>query len=232
MTASSIDKSSPQNPSADVNTSSGLVAAMRERTHALHTEAERSGIINDIMRGRASRHSYAILLRNLLPAYETLELGLDKFESAPSVGGAARREVYRAPALRSDLRALAGDTWETTLPLLPEGEQYAGRVAAAAQGHGGRLLAHAYTRYLGDLSGGLIMKRMLAKVLQLEPAELSFYEFPGIPDPQDFKRDYLAAIDRAAEHIADVDGVIDEAMAAFELNIAVSTAVQRTVEPV
>ncbi len=205
-----------------------LVQVLRERTQPLHTKAERTGIINDVLRGRATRYGYAMLLRNLLPAYQSMEQGLERFRGKSGVGGAARTELYRAQALRLDLEALYGKRWEDSLPLLPEGEQYGTRVAAAANGDGRRLIAHAYTRYLGDLSGGRIMKKMLAGLLKLEPAELSFYEFPDIPDPEGFKQAYRHALNRAAKEIGDRDDVIDEAMAAFGLNIAVSEAVRNT----
>jgi heme oxygenase len=204
-----------------------LTEILRIRTQALHTRAERSGVINDILHGRATRYAYALLLRNLLPAYETMEQGLERLRAQPGIGAVARRELYRAEALEADLRALHGDQWQQSLPLLPEGEQYRRRVAEAADGDGARLIAHAYTRYLGDLSGGQIMKRLLARLLQLEPQQLSFHEFPGIADAGEFKRDFRQALNRAAAESVDIDGVIEEAMAAFELNIAVSEAVQK-----
>jgi heme oxygenase (biliverdin-producing, ferredoxin) len=204
-----------------------LTGILRIRTQALHTKAERSGVINDILRGQATRYAYAMLLRNLLPAYQRMEQGLEQLREKPGVGAVARREVYRAEALQSDLQAFYGDRWDHSLPLLPEGEQYGRRVAEAANGDGVRLIAHAYTRYLGDLSGGQIMKRMLARLLKLEPRELSFHEFPGIADADAFKRDYRHALNRAAAELVDVEVVIEEAMVAFELNIAVSEAVQK-----
>ena len=38
-----------------------LANVLRERTQALHTRAERSGIINDVLCGKASRYGYALL---------------------------------------------------------------------------------------------------------------------------------------------------------------------------
>jgi heme oxygenase len=89
------------------------------------------------------------------------------------------------------------------------------------------LIAHAYTRYFGDLSGGQILKRLLGRTLGLRPQELSFFEFPEIDDAEEFKQRYRRAIDDSGALINDVGAVAAEAVAAFELNIAVSEAVQR-----
>jgi heme oxygenase len=206
-----------------------LTDAMRERTHALHTRAERSGIINDLLRGKADRHAYALLLRNLLPAYRFLETGLDAHRHSPALRAAARRELYRAPALAADLKQLAGDDWERTLPLLAAGKNYARRVALAGQGDGTGLIAHAYARYFGDLSGGQVLKRLLARAPALRPEELSFYDFPAIDDAAEFKQRYRRALDDSAASIADIGPVVTEAMVAFEHNIAVSEAVQQAI---
>ena len=204
-----------------------LTALMRSCTHELHRRAEGSGIVNDVLRCKATRHSYALLLRNLLPAYEQLEAGLELYRRMPQVCAAARRELYRASAIRSDLRALAGKEWESALALLPSGKDYARRVAAAAKHNGAGLIAHAYTRYCGDLSGGQILKRLLAQAPGLRPHELSFYDFPQIPNPEEFKQQYRQAIDACALAIDDLSSIVAEAMVAFELNIALSEEVQR-----
>jgi heme oxygenase len=202
---------------------------MRERTHALHTRAEKSGIVNDILRGKASRYGYALLLRNLLPAYQQLETGLEFHRHSPAVSAAAHRDVYRAPAIISDLVDISGPDWENALPLLPAGEQYGRRIATSATGGGTGLIAHAYTRYFGDLSGGQVLKRLLERSLGLQPRQLSFYEFPKIKDKELFKQSYRRAIDAGAALIADIETVVGEAMAAFELNIAVSEAVRQAI---
>jgi len=202
-----------------------LTDILRERTRALHVRAERSGIIKDILRGKASRYGYALLLRNLLPAYQQMEAGLDR-HPLPPMRAIARRELYRAPALESDLQALYGVAWPRLLPLLPVGDRYARRVTSAAGDGGGRLIAHIYTRYFGDLSGGQILKKLLAGNLGLTSRELSFYDFPHIADAAVFKRDYRRALNQAAQEISDVDAIVAEAMSTFEHNIAVSESVK------
>jgi heme oxygenase (biliverdin-producing, ferredoxin) len=207
---------------------SGLSERLREATRSLHVQAERSGIIGELLRGGGSRKSYALLLRNLVPAYRRMEQGLDRHTNSPSVGSLARRELYRAPALESDLDELAGTGWRETLALLPAGERYARRVEAASEGDGVRLVAHAYLRYLGDLSGGQIMKRLLAKSLGLDAAMLTFYDFPGIPDVAAFKTEFRSSLDEAVIESTDIADVIDEAEAGFRLTIEVSEAVLST----
>ena len=111
-------------------------------------------------------------------------------------------------------------------PVLPATTDYVDAIVRAGMGDGGRLVAHAYARYLGDLSGGQILKRLLARSLDLHPAALSFYDFSAIDDVAAFKADYRAAIDRAGDVSEDFDAIVEEGARAFELNIALSVALQ------
>jgi heme oxygenase len=98
-------------------------------------------------------------------------------------------------------------------------------VEAAGEGGGARLIAHAYTRYLGDLGGGPLLKRHLARTLQLDAACLSFYEFPEIPELRAYARSYRAALDAAAHALGGADSIREEAVVAFQLNVDLSEAV-------
>jgi heme oxygenase len=51
------------------------------------------------------------------------------------------------------------------------------------------LLSHAYTRYLGDLSGGKILARVAKRALNLQKDDsgLRFYQFDEIPSAKLFK---------------------------------------------
>jgi heme oxygenase len=199
---------------------------LRARTSALHRQAERSGIIAAILARRADRAGYALLLRNLLPVYEAMEHGLVRLPGAAPASRVASRALFRAPSLRSDLTALCGPEWPQ-LPILTEAEDYARFVTEAAADDGDRLIAHAYVRYLGDLNGGRILKRLLESSLGLGAPALSFYAFPEIPDLKDFTRRYRHAIERAAASAADAEGLIGEAEEIFRFNIALSAAVLR-----
>jgi heme oxygenase len=216
---------------ADDSLPVSVVTALYLRTKTLHLEAERSGIIRDLLRGNAHRDGYTLLLRNLLPAYRAMEQGLARHRKTPGIGALANFRFDRAPAIESDLAALCGEAWQHDIPLLPAGDRYARRITEAAQGNGARLIAHAYTRYLGDLSGGQILQRLLERSLALRPAELSFYDFPRYPDLAALKATYRDALDRAGALAGEQDAVVEEGALAFTLNIDLSCAVQAALQP-
>jgi heme oxygenase len=191
----------------------------------LHTTAERSGIVNDILRKKADRRGYAMLLRNLLPAYCAMENGVRHLSGDHPFNVFGRAELCRADRIVSDLRAIYGGDWERQLPLLESGRSYALDVEAAASGRGDGLIGHAYVRYFGDLSGGQVLKQMLAGALDLPASALSFYEFPGL-DPQAFKKEMRDAIDAPATATRDRSVILREARRAFECNIGVSQEIQ------
>ena len=202
----------------------GFAALVRERTKLVHREAERAGFIADLLHGRATTAGYALFLRNLHPAYAALEPALIAWADHPLAGAFADPRLHRLEALTADLRALAGADWAARPPL-PEAAAYAEAIRAAASDPA-RLAGHAYARYLGDLSGGQILKPLLARMLGLGPEALAFYDFPAFADlaaPKLALRDALDAVPVASDA---AQALCAEAILAFRHNIAVSEAVQ------
>ena len=101
----------------------GVVTSLYLRTKTLHVEAERTGIIRDLLRGEASREGYALLLRNLLPAYQAMEQGLERHLHTPGVGvlGSLQGWTVRPRSNRICWRC-AATHWSDELPLLAAGE--------------------------------------------------------------------------------------------------------------
>lgn len=206
-----------------------LCAAMRDATHSLHARAERTGIVRELLAGRGTRHGYALLLRNLHLAYAMLEQGLESHRLDTGLDRLALPAVYREAALAGDLDGLSGPDWAQRLPVLAAGERYAARIAAAAAGDGAPLVAHAYVRYLGDLNGGSILRRVLGRALELDAAALRFYDFSPA-DAVALEAEYRTAIDAAGVALGDAArAVVDEAVEAFRLNIELSEAVAAAV---
>ena len=61
----------------------GLAQALRQATAALHRQAERSGFVEQVLRGEVTRPAYALYLRNLMPAYAAMERGLERHRGTP-----------------------------------------------------------------------------------------------------------------------------------------------------
>lgn len=204
----------------------GLADLLRDRTRAAHAQAERTGIVQDLFRGRATRRGYALYLRNLLPAYDALERAIQARQAEPAIAPLAMPAIYRAPAIEADLTFLEGADWARTLALLPEGAAYADRIASIAKDEPAWLIAHAYTRYLGDLNGGQLLRSLLARTLGLSQAALSFHDFSNGGDLPTLRRDVREAIDRAGQEAVDQAAVAEEGERAFQCNIAISVAVR------
>lgn len=210
-----------------VEVPAGLSDQLKARTLGLHREAERSGVLRDVLRGDVDRAHYAMLLRNLLPVYEALEHALDQPGRDPCLASLADPAVYRVAALRADVLHFDG-TVDDDLDLVPSAAGYAARIAACAQsGRWPGLIAHAYVRYLGDLNGGQILKRLIDRKLGLDGAGLSFYDFPMARDPRALALAYRDAIDRAGLHLEEVEPVLAEAESAFRFNIALGEEIKQ-----
>lgn len=212
-------------PSVEIG--AGLATLVRERTKLVHRAAERAGFIADLLHGRAEKSGYALYLRNLHPAYAALEPALSAWQAHPLAGAFADPRLHRLEALSADLRALAGPDW-ANLPLLPEAAAYAAAIASSARDPG-RIAGHAYARYLGDLSGGQILRPLLIRTLSLEPDALGFYDFPAFPDLSAPKLALRTALDTMPPGSDVAQAFCDEAVAAFQHNIAVSEAVQASI---
>jgi heme oxygenase len=185
--------------------------AVKAASWIRHVQAERGGIIAEILAGQASRGGVTLLLHNLLPVYRIL----DASRFCPPA-------LARSEAIEADLRLLSPDIEPI---LLPEGRAYADRVLEAAQRDGPELIAHAYVRYLGDLNGGRIMQRRLVACLGDVAHALRVHAYPTLEDPVAFTRLYRDQLDHAVQ-ARSLDLVVREAITAFELTIALSEAVK------
>lgn len=205
--------------------SGSLAADLGEATRPLKERAERSGVVAQMLRGNVSMQAYATLLRNLLPVYRALETELSRHGTAPGVRLVMRPALFRSAAIAQDLEALGVTT--DHLPLLPEAVRYTHRIEEAAA-EPCRLIGHAYARYIGDLSDGQIRRKLLARLLRVPPTALTYYDFADIADLHAYRAEYRLALSQAA-HEADGDAVIDEAIQAYRLSIALSCAIETAV---
>jgi heme oxygenase len=155
-----------------------LPERLRLETRALHAESERSGVMVELLQGRLGRHAYAALLRNLHAIYAALESGLAANQGDLMIGGLHQPQLFREAALADDLDLLEGAGWRDRVPIEPATAGYVDRLRALGAAGSRALVAHAYVRYLGDLHGGQILRRLVARQLALpEGRGTRFYDF-------------------------------------------------------
>jgi heme oxygenase len=208
-----------------------LSERLRRSTEALHLQAERSGYIRQILRKRASQEGYGLFLRSLEPAYQALELGLREQAGDDVLASFDWPVLFRHEAILGDLSAVAGSSWKTTYALMPEAEAYAERIRRIRNEAPHRLLGHAYVRYIGDLSGGQIVKAILEEAPGLTAGMMRFYDFDDIDDVEAYKQNFRNGLDRIGERVERSDDIVDEALIAFQLNIDLSLAVAGRMAP-
>lgn len=83
-----------------------------------------------------------------------------------------------------------------------------------------RYVAHHYTRYLGDLSGGQVIKSRMISHYGIDKDSLTFYAFDGIDKLKRYKDGYRDALDGLPIDDDAHRRLVDEAIRAFEYNEA------------
>jgi heme oxygenase len=198
-----------------------LSARLRDATRDAHRRAERAGAMPALLAGRLPLARYGALLANLRAVYAALEAALASAPArAAGVDLTARHpSLARLATLDADLARLA-PRLPPPEPLVPEARAYVRHLEALAIGAPERLAAHAYLRYLGDLSGGQILRRVVGAAYG-DPGATAFYAFDasdGAEDPGGVAalagavRDWLDALPLDA---AGRDAVVAEALDAF-----------------
>ncbi|WP_216843640.1 heme oxygenase (biliverdin-producing) [Phytoactinopolyspora alkaliphila] len=195
---------------------------LRERSWGFHQRAESAGFMQALMDGEIDRAGYALMVAQHLAIYEALETVERELYTSDVAKPFLTDKLHRVPSLRADLAALVGPERVRTLPLLPATLRYTVRIREMS-GWAGGFVAHHYTRYLGDLSGGLAIGKVVARVYGLTDAGVSFYRFDQIEKPKPFKDEYRAHLDAAPWEPDEQERVIAEVLNAYQLNTDVFT---------
>ena len=165
---------------------------------------------------------YCLLLRNQYELYAALEPALERHALHPMIAPIHFPGLERLARLESDLETLAGREWRSTLRVLPATGEYAARLRALADSSPELLVAHAYVRYLGDLSGGQMLKQIVAKHLGLPIDEgTRFYEFAELGDLKAFGIAFRKALDALPFDEPRASRLVIEAQWAFEQHVKI-----------
>lgn len=195
-----------------------LAALLRAETQASHRKVESSVFMAALMGGRLEKPAYTLLLRNLEPIYFELEAGLLRHAAHAGIRPLFHTSLRRLKALHRDLEILHGQSWREELQLVAACSVYVARLQYLQNFAPELLVAHAYVRYLGDLSGGQQLAGIVVRSLGLPVHEggnfgVDFYNFGQPDEVLQLSKAFRTGLDTLA-----CDGIPAEAKLAFELH--------------
>jgi len=200
----------------------GLALKLKEGTREAHQAAETVHFVREFIKGRVSREIYGQMVVNLYHVYVALEEALDTCWEHPLVEYMYfPDELKRSETLRQDAEFFWGPGWEEIKKPSTVTLEYVKRLKELALTAPELLVPHSYTRYLGDLSGGQVLKRAAIRGLKLSKdgsEGVNFYNFKRIPNPNNFKNMYRARLDALQADRIVADNMVIEANYAFALN--------------
>mmetsp|Transcript_1339 Transcript_1339/g.2625 ORF Transcript_1339/g.2625 Transcript_1339/m.2625 type:complete len:262 (-) Transcript_1339:351-1136(-) len=209
----------------------GLDKLLKARTKEIHREAHGVDFTNAFSKGVVSRTDYMQLLARYYKVYTVMEQEYDALcdPSNETPEAQVLRKLWfpealnRVKGLELDLEYFYGPNWaeEVTAIKSEASDSYVAHLKDLANNNPLLLIAHVYTRYLGDLSGGQILKRCAVKAMKLpEDQGTQFYVFEEIESPKDFKNEYRALLDGLDLTADQKEAIAVEAIEAFKCSIA------------
>jgi heme oxygenase len=192
--------------------------ALRERTWSSHGDSEGAGFMSDLMTGKGTREDYIALVAQHYFIYEALEAAAAAMADDEVAARFIHPQLTRLPAIEEDLRFLIGEDWLEQIHPLPTTQRYVARINEVAATWAGGFIAHHYTRYLGDLSGGQVIRKLMQRQFGFETNGVGFYLFDQIASPKQFKETYREELDAVGWSDEERDRVIDEVLIAYRFN--------------
>ncbi len=197
-------------------------AALRAATWTNHRRAEDTEYLRALVEGQVDRTGYAEMVAQHYFAYVVLEEAGVVMADDPVAGRFVENALVRVPALEQDLAALLGPDWSTVVSPSPSTRRYCDRMREVCFSWPGGFVAHHYTRYLGDLSGGQFLARAIERELGLgSRTGTAFYDFAALGDLTAFKNSYRGRLDATPWSAMEQARIVAETALAYDLNTAV-----------
>lgn len=199
----------------------GLSARLRAGTRTLHRDAERAGVMAQLLDGRLDAVTYLSLLHNLHAIYVAMESALVGFRSHAAVASIYDPALARSDALVADMAALCGACGIAR----PAGyasatRDYVARLGNLTAADAHCLVAHAYVRYLGDLSGGQMLRQVILRSAALgSSGAVHFYDFGDEATVAVRVARFRAGLDAVAEVENHLGMIVAEAVDAFRRHV-------------
>lgn len=151
-----------------------LSKRLYEETKSAHEQVESMSFILSLRDQKLLEKEYVQYLADLKVVYEALEECMRSNLDIPSIKVLYDDKLCRKKSLETDLKSFQAEGCHPTEAAM----DYVRHLKDLAKKTPFLLLAHAYVRYMGDLSGGRMMKKF---VEQLFPGEhTAFYNFDDL----------------------------------------------------
>lgn len=196
----------------------GLALQLDEGTRKSHSIAENTAFVTGFFKGLANREIFSKLVCSLYHVYATMENVLDQSTDI-NVKPLDFPELRRKQSLEKDMQFYFGADWRAVKPS-PATTRYCDHIKATAVRAPYLMVAHQYTRYLGDLFGGQMMGGMATKSLGLSDGQgIAFYRFDSIKDNKAFIEQWYAELNKLDLTEAQKDEIVEEGNVVFRYNI-------------
>ncbi|KAG9462809.1 hypothetical protein GDO78_023061, partial [Eleutherodactylus coqui] len=199
-----------------------LSELLKEGTKESHEKAENTKFVKEFLKGRIKPELFKLATAALYYTYSALEEELDRNKEDPAIAPLYfPQELHRAEALKKDVAYFYGEDWKDAIQCSDAAQAYVDRIRHLGRHNPELLVAHAYTRYMGDLSGGQVLKKVAQRALRL-PSNgdgLQFYLFDNVTNAQQFKQLYRARLNTLELDSETKKSIVEEANKAFKFNM-------------
>ncbi|MAB78875.1 MAG: heme oxygenase [Planctomycetes bacterium] len=192
---------------------------LRAETAQAHRVVESTAFVKAILRGIVDIENFITMQSGLYMIYSAMEQELERHSEHPLVRRVYFKVLRRTEVLERDLEFLAGPDWAVHLRGTPARDEYIERLRWLGDNDPELLVAHSYTRYLGDLSGGQVVAKIVRRALGLRDDDgLGFFSFDEIENAKAFKDEYRRRLDELPLRDRLGERIIEEAKRVFGLN--------------
>lgn len=205
-----------------------LAKRLKEETATAHSEAENSDFMAELLDGKLDAQAAIDLTGQLYFVYEALEPAMRANADSAQVAAVYDKRIERLEALDADLRHLVGEDWRESIKPLPETASYVERLRGIeSSGDANSALAHHYVRYLGDMSGGQVIAKMLGKHYGIGEEGTHFYDFSSVGKIKPYRDAYRIRVSELELSDEDKDAIVEEAKEAFRYNRQIFAALAK-----
>lgn len=206
-------------PVVETSQDAPLSVRLYTSTREVHSQAENMRFISELMGGTLNIDAYRDLAIQQYYLYSALEEATERVAALPQADTLVFPELTRTPSIEADLEFLVGPNWRDEISPLPATLKYVQVLKESADSLA-LYAAHAWTRYLGDLSGGQVIRVMLQRHYGMGEEGTSFYKFKEIVKAKPFKDLYKERLNALELSESDFEITVHEASRAFALNHA------------